>query len=560
MAQKTRSVERIWQELKRRKVIRVVSAYAVAAFVILQLADMVGEPLHLPGWTIPFLIVLLSAGFILAVILSWAYDLGPGGVEKTGPAKTKVEQKHLFPPENDPTPKEKSIAVLPFVNMSPEKDQDYFCDGITEEIINTLAHIENFKVIARTSAFAFKDKQADIREIGKILGVETLLEGSIRKDGNQLRITAQLIKVADGSHIWSERYDRYMKDVFAIQDEISAAIAENLKIRLLDKTKAMIARRYTGNPESYNLYLKGTHCYQMLTTEGLKKASEYFEEVLQKDPHFVLAYVGLGYVRWLSTVWGNVAPNIAYPEANDYASKALKIDASLAEAYSVLGNVNTFYSWNWEEAERNFRHALQINPNSSMIHVNYSALLTFTNRHDEAISEAKAAQGLDPLSGYINIRAGEAFAYAGQYDRAIEEYEMALTIHPDYYLAHAQLGNAYRAKGMFKESLIEKEKAVELSNGNAFLIASLACEYYQAGKPDQAENLFKGLKKRSATGYVPATSFFSIHKVRAEEDLALEWLKKACDEHDTFLPWLRGTPIIPDGSVYMALLKERGLG
>ena len=191
---------------------------------------------------------------------------------------------------------EKSIAVLPFVNMSPEKDQDYFCDGITEEIINALAHIENFKVIARTSAFAFKDKQVDIREIGRILDVETLLEGSIRKDGDRLRITAQLIKVADGSHIWSDRYDREMKDVFAIQDEISLAIADNLKVKLLGETKALISKRHSENLEAYNLYLRGIYCYQMMTSEGFKNASEYFEQALQKDPDYALAYFGLALV------------------------------------------------------------------------------------------------------------------------------------------------------------------------------------------------------------------------------------------------------------------------
>ena len=475
-------------------------------------------------------------------------------VGKSKPEEEKSGSKHLTVSTT-----KKSIAVLPFVNMSPEKDQDYFCDGITEEIINALSHIENFKVIARTSAFAFRGKQVDIREIGRMLDVETLLEGSIRKAGSQLRITAQLIKVTDGSHIWSERYDREMKDVFTIQDEISLAIAENLKVKLLGERKLIITKRHSENLEAYNLYLKGTYCYQMLTEEGLKKASEYFEQALQIDPDFALALVGLGYVNWLSTVWGKVPPDEAYPKANEYANQALKIDTSLAEAYSVLGNVNTFYYWNWKEAERNFKHALQINPNSSMAHVNYSALLTFNKRHEEAISEAKRAQELDPLSGYINTRAGEAFAYAGQYDKAIEEYQAALTIHPNYYLAHAQLGNAYRTKGMFKETIAEKEKAVDLSNGNPFLIASLVCEYYQNGNIEESEKLFGSLRKRSETEYVPATSFYRIYKVRGEEYLALEWLKRACNEHDTFLPWLMGTPIIPEGSKYMTMLKEMGL-
>jgi TolB-like protein/Tfp pilus assembly protein PilF len=480
---------------------------------------------------------------------------------KTSSYESHTEQKRVLSTKDIQDIQEKSIAVLPFVDMSPERDQDYFCDGITEEIINALAHIENFKVIARTSAFAFKDKHVDIREIGRILDVETLLEGSIRKSGNQLRITAQLIKVADGSHIWSERYDRDMKDVFAIQDEISLAILDNLKVKLLGGGKAMITKQHSENLEAYNLYLKGTYYYQMLTAEGFKKASEYFEQALQKDPGYAIAYVGLGYVNWLSTAWGNVPPDKAYPKANEYVNEALKIDATLADTYSVLGNINTFYYWNWKEAERCFKHALQINPNSPMIHVNYSALLTFTGRHEEAISEAKRAQELDPLSGYINTRAGEAFHYAGQYDSAIEEYRMILKINPNYYLAHLQLGRAYYfAKGMVKEAVAEYEKAVDLSDGNPFVIASLICLDYQIGEKNQAEKLFYSVKKRAETEYVPATSFYLIHKFRGDEDLALEWLKKACTEHDTFLLWLRANPVhFPEGSKYMVLLKEMGL-
>ena len=332
------------------------------------------------------------------------------------------------------SPTEKSIAVLPFANMSPEKDQDFFCDGIAEEIINTLSHIEGFKVIARTSAYAFKDKQVDIREIGRVLDVETLLEGSIRKDGKRLRVTVQLIKVADGSYIWSERYDREMKDLFAIQDEISLAVADNLKFKLLGETKAMIAKRRSVNPEAYILYLKGTCCYQMLTPDGLKKASEYFGQALKLDPGYALAYVELGYIIWLGSMWGNIPPGKAYPRIQEYVKKALKIDNNLAEAYSLLATINTFNYWDWKEAERNYRRALQINPNSPIIHTNYSVRLSFTGRHKEAIPEAKRAEELDPLSSYINARAGMAFQMAGLYDKAIEELQMALTLNPHFFI------------------------------------------------------------------------------------------------------------------------------
>ena len=382
---------------------------------------------------------------------------------------------------------EKSIIVLPFENMSPDPDQDYFCDGITEEIINALAHIENFKVIARTSAFAFKDKQVDIREIGRILDVETLLEGSIRKAGDRLRITAQLIKVVDGSHIWSERYDREMKDIFVIQDEIALAITDNLKVKLLGEGKSMIAKRHSKNLEAYNLYLKGTYWCLMSTSEGFTKALEYFNQALKKDPDYALAYCGLAAVLIYSTLFGNVSPGKAYPKANEYANKALEIDSNLAEAYWILGALNTYYFWNWKEAERNFNLALQINPNLSIVYIYYALLLTYTGRNVEAVAKAEQAQELDPLSANINTNAGLVYYYAGQIDRAIEEHRMALTLNPNYFLTYFHLGIDYLLKSMFKETKAEYEKAMVLSEGNPFIIACHVCNYYRLGEIDHAE-------------------------------------------------------------------------
>jgi TolB-like protein/Tfp pilus assembly protein PilF len=474
---------------------------------------------------------------------------------------SKEERNEVLSISEKPILQEKSIAVLPFVDMSQDKDQDYFCDGITEEIINALSHIESFKVIARTSSFAFKGKQADIREIGRTLDVETLLEGSIRKDNNRLRIMAQLVKVSDGSHIWSERFDRDLKDVFAIQDEISLAIADNLKIKLLGETKkAMFAKRHTENIEAYNLYLKGTYYFQLLTAKGFSKASEYFELALQKDPDYAPAYVGLAKVNVQSTLFGNVSPTTAYPRAIEYVNKVLKIDSTIAEVYWVLGNIHMYYYWNWKEAEKNFKHAIQINPNPSILHLGYSFLLTFTGRHEEAISEAKRAQELDPLSVYTITYTGVAYTWSGQYDKALEEYQMSLAINSDYFLTRFHLGNLYFSKRMIKESIAEFTRAVDLSEGNPFATAAIACGCILSGREEQSDKLYESLIKRSETEYVPATSFFLIHMFKREEDRALEWLKKACVEHDTFLPWLKDNPVyFPEGSKYLALLREVGL-
>ncbi|MFC1693246.1 tetratricopeptide repeat protein [Candidatus Latescibacterota bacterium] len=461
------------------------------------------------------------------------------------------------------TEKKPSIAVLPFVNMSADPEQEYFCDGMAEEIINALSHVEGLQVIARTSTFVFKDNQKDIAEIGSKLNVETVLEGSVRKADNRLRITAQLINVADGYHLWSEKFDREIEDVFAIQDEISLSIVEALKVKLLKTEKAAIVKRYTEDLEAYNLCLKGNYYLQMLTIEGFEKAIECFEQALQKDSNYALAYIGMATVYWVSSYWGNVPPNEAYPRAKEYVNKALEIDNTLGEAHGTLGIINMNYDWNWKAAEREFKQALQLNPNSADINMNYSFLLTLTERHEEAIAEAKRAQELDPLSIHFSALVGIELYYAGRYDEAIKVLRMTITMNPNYYYPHYVLGFVYLGKSMLEESIAEYEKAVDISGGAPRVVASLAVAYYESGKKAKAEKLFDSLKQRSRDEYVPPTCFYWIHRVRGDHDKAFEWLERACNEHDSFLPWFRVTPIdihrIPDEPRYKALLKKAGL-
>jgi len=545
----------------------LIIVYATAAFVIIELINNVFEPLSLPDWTPTMVIVILIIGFPFAIIFSWIFDVSKKGIKKTGKV-TSSESLSKF---------ENSIAVLPFQDMSPQKDQDYFCDGITEEIINALTHVERLKVIARTSSFAFKNKQKDMREIGQKLNVETLLEGSIRKDGDQLRITAQLIKVDDGSHLWSEAYNRKLQDVFAIQEEISLAIVAILKVKLLGEEKAAIVTRYTENLEAYNLYLKGNYYCHEATASGFEKAIGCFEQALQKDTRYAQPYIGMAEVIWLSTFFGNVPPNDAYPKLEKYVNKALGISNTLAEAHSVMGLINTYYYWNWKRAELSFKQALQLNPNSAYIHIYYSFLLTCTGRHKEAINEAKRAQELDPLSSYINSYVGSAYYYGSQFDRAIDECQMVISINPNYYIAHYYSGSAFTEKAMINESLgehekavaefekavEEMEKAVDLSDDVPFTVSLLAIMYYVIGKKDQADKLFDNLKKRSKTEYIQAICIYLIHSVRGEQDLAFEWLERACKEHDSYLPWFRFVPSdmvrIPDDPRYNALLKKYGV-
>jgi adenylate cyclase len=462
--------------------------------------------------------------------------------------------------ENDHITDDKSIAVLPFVNMSPDKDQEYFCDGVTEEIINALAHTEGFKVISRTSSFAFKDKNIDIREIGRILNVRNLLEGSIRKADNRLRITAQLIKVDDGSHIWSERYDREIKDIFAIQDEISKAIIDTLKVKLSGKKKSNDIKNKTENLEAFNLYLKGTFSSRMFTKEGFDKAKEYFEKALTIDPDYALPYVGLAEVLGFRTYWGNYKPSVTLPLVRQYIEKALKTNNTLAEAYSGLGNIYLFYDWNINESEQNFRYALQINPNSSIIHIEYAIFLRLTGRNEEAVSEALKAKELDPISWYIHSRAGDVFNVAGKIDKAIEEYRMSTSINPDYFLTHFQLGLVFVKKKMIFKAKSELEKAYTLSDGNPVVSAALYLVYFRMWKKGKAKKILKNLIARNEVEYIPPSCFFIIYNTRGEKEKAMDWLKRALLEHDTILPDIRiSLMAIPGNLKYLNLMKEMGM-
>ncbi|MGB3862640.1 MAG: protein kinase, partial [Candidatus Aminicenantaceae bacterium] len=457
-----------------------------------------------------------------------------------------------------------SIAVLPFTNISADPEQEYFCDGISEELINSLTQISDLRIVARTSAFSFKGKDVDIEEIGRKLKVDKVLEGSVRKAGNRLRITAQLINVSDGYHLWSERYDREMEDVFAIQDEISLAIVDNLKIKLLREEKAAVLKRSTNNLEAYNLYLKGIYYLRTYPgKKGFNEANGYFQQALQKDPNYAMAYYGLSEAYLNISYWGNVPPKVAYPKAKAYAKKALEIDETIGEAHGALGFIHTIYDWDWKAAERELRQAIELSPNSATTHMYYSFFLTNTERHKEAIIEAQRGQELDPVSSFINAFAGLTICFGGQYDRAIEELKMTLTMHPNHFIARYHLAWAYHAKSMIKESIAEREKAVELSGGVPWVVMMLAIAYYASGEKAQADKLFDSLKQRSRNEYVAPMCFFFIHLARGNLNQAYKWLKRAGEEHDGYLCWSRVMPKdfyqVPDEPRIKTLLKRTGI-
>jgi len=454
-----------------------------------------------------------------------------------------------------------SIAVLPFINMSADPEQEYFCDGMAEELINSLTKIKNLMVVARTSAFSFKGKNLDVREIGKKLNVGKVLEGSVRIAANRIRITAQLINVADGYHIWSDRYDRELEDVFAIQDEVTLAIVDNLKLKLVKQEKAAVLKRGTDDVEAYNLYLKGSHYFRMYGGKGFDEAIDCYQQALRKDPAYSMAYYGLSEIYISLSYWGNVPPKEAIPKAKAYAKKALEIDDTNGEAHGALGFIHAMHDWDWKAAEQKIKQALDLSPNSSINRMYYSFLLSHLEKHEEAIAEAMRAQALDPISSFINAFVGLTFFFPGQFDRAVKELQKVIKMNPDSYLAHYHLGMVYTAQSNIEGAIAEYEKAVKCSGGVPFIEMLLAITYYSSGERAHAEKIFESLKQRAKNEYVPPTSFFLMNLVLGKLGEAKQWLKRAGEEHDSYLCWLRIFPVdfYLQKSKIKAFLKKTGI-
>jgi TolB-like protein/Tfp pilus assembly protein PilF len=453
-----------------------------------------------------------------------------------------------------------SVAVLPFADLSPQKDQEYFCDGLAETLINALSNIKDLRVVARSSAFAFKGKDMDIREVGKKLNVNTVLEGSIQKADKRVRITAQLINVADGYHIWSDRYDRELEDIFAIQDEIGLAIVENLKGKLLVREKEKLLKRHTDSPEAYSLYLKGLYFWNKRTAEGMKKGMESFQQAIENDPTYALAYSGLADSYSLLGFWCFLPPKDSFPKAKALAEKALEIDETLAEAHTSLAWIRFVYNWDWPSAESAFRKAVKLNPGYAMAHHWYGAYMSAMGRHDEGLKEMKRAQELDPLSLMINTNIGLIYYFQRHYDKAIEQSKKTIEMDRTFSQAHYQMAKAYGMKGMYKEAIAAARKAYDL--GLPWGAAVLGWAYALSGNKDKAKELLHELEEVSRKRYVPLTNFSWLYLGSGNSDRFFEVYEKAYEARDPALPFFKASPecdAVRSDPRFTKLLKKMNL-
>jgi serine/threonine protein kinase/lipoprotein NlpI len=455
-----------------------------------------------------------------------------------------------------------SIAVLPFTNMSADPEQEYFCDGMSEELINALTKIKDLHVVARTSAFSFKGKDIDIREIGKKLDVGKLLEGSVRKAGNKLRITAQLINVSDGYHLWSERYDRELDDVFAIQDEITLAIVDNLKVSLLGGEKARVTKRHTKDLDAYNLYLKGRHFWSIRTGEAFKKAIECYQQALKIDPDYALAYAGLADAFGFLGFFSFLPPEDAFSKCREMATKALAIDEMLSEAHTSLAMASGFYDRDWSLADKEYKYAIEINPNNADAHYLYSLYLIGLGRLDEAEGHIQRALALDPLSHIINLFVAFLPLYRRQYEKAIEEFERALELHPTFGMAHMHLARAFCMRNMYREAVSAAQKGVEFTGGAPLAKGVYGYILAMSGDKEKAEQVLLELKERAKLGFVPAFAVTFIYIGLGDKENAFEWFEKGIGQRDPALFHIKSSPeadILRSDPRYTALLKKMNL-
>jgi serine/threonine-protein kinase len=474
-----------------------------------------------------------------------------------------------------------SIAVLPLLNLSSDKENEYFSDGLAEEIINALTRLENLRVTARTSAFAFRGGQQNIREIGDTLHVSSVLEGSVRKSGNRVRISVQLIDVADGNNLWSERYDREMTDVFEIQDEISQAIVAKLKVRLegqsgsgsvpgvaggvdaAHQAKPLI-KRYTENLEAYDLYLKGRFELYKMTREGLDASRSMFEGAVKLDPNYALAHDGLAYSWYLEGFLGFVAPKEAVPRAKAAVRRAIELDETVAEAHGTLGVILALYDWDWAAAERELMRSIELNGASPVCRDAYAFFyLRPVGRIEEALSETQQALSLDPLSILFRVHLAFLFYLQNKYEHSIAQFRKVIEMSPQYYLAHAWMGNVYTLAGQFDEALKCYARAREADADSKFIDSLEAMTLAVAGRRAEAVALLDRITRRAANDYISPVSIAYVCTALGDKDRAFENLDRAIHDRDPNLLGLKSNPIFDSlrgDERYRAILRKMQLG
>jgi TolB-like protein/Tfp pilus assembly protein PilF len=565
-------IDNFLSELKRRNVYKVAVAYAVVAWLTIQAASIFLPAFNAPQWAMQIVILILVVGFPIALVFSWAFEITPEGIKRESEVQADQSITHhtgrkivaltivlavvatgllvfqfLRARSTSPsaaTISNKSIAVLPFDNLSGDPQNAYFSEGIQDEILTRLAKIAELKVISRTSTQRFKSAPNDLRKIAQQLGVANILEGSVQKANDQVRVNVQLINALTDAHLWADTYDRKLNDIFAVETEIAKTVADVLQAKLTGSEQHVIAARPTDNTEAHQLYLKGRFFWNKRTGNDLKKSIDYFEQASAADPNYALAYAGVADAYALLPGYSGGNPEDCYQKAIAAAKKALELDDTLAEARTSLALALWYYDFDFSQANREFQRAIELNPNYASAHQQYgNNTLSALGRFNDAIAEGKRALELDPLSLVIIADLGVDYYYARRYEEAIAQLRKLLEMDPGYYFAYVTLGQALQMKGARDAAIAEYQKAREL-NDDPLVLALLAHAYGLSGNKVEAEKILDQLKVLSTARYVSAYSFSLANLGLGNKEEALRWLEQSYqDRAGADIGWIRVDPL-----------------
>jgi TolB-like protein/Tfp pilus assembly protein PilF len=565
------NLRNFFTELKRRNVYKVAIAYGVVAWLLIQVATQVFPFFEIPNWAVRLIVLAIVIGFPIALVIAWAFELTPEGLKRTEAADAAQQHSKnrtwiyvvivagvisigLFflgrytatdGHRSAASLPAKSIAVLPFENLSRDPDTAYFADGIQEEIRTRLAKIADLKVISRTSTQRYKSSPDDLPAIAKQLGVANILEGSVQRSADAVRVNVQLIKAETDAHLWADTFDRKMTDIFKIESEIAKTIAETLRAKLTGAELTAIAARPTDDPVAYQLYLKGRYFWNKRTAGDFNTAINYFQQAIEKDPGFALAYAGLADVYVLQSGFAAASPKESLPKAKAAAAKALELDDTLGEAHASLGQALFAYDFKFAEANREFRRAIELNPNYATAHHWYAESgLASLGRFDEAIAEIRHALELDPLSIIINADVGTVLCTARRYDEAIEQLHKTLEMDPEFYYARWNLGLASEMKGLTEQAVAEYRKAIAL-NDDPLPPALLGRLYARTGRKDEALKILERLRESSTQRYVSPYNFALIQMGLGQKAEAIHLLEQAYDDRDGYdMAFIKTDPLL----------------
>jgi adenylate cyclase len=562
-------------ELKRRNVYKVAIAYAVVAWLLMQIATQVFPFLEIPNWAIRLVIMLIVIGFPIALVIAWAFELTPEGLRRTEfadelPKKSGRSRAWIYivivagaisvgvfflgrytSSKQGPKTPAKSIAVLPFENLSRDPDNAYFAEGVRDEVLARLSKATDLKVISIRSSEQLKSSLDDLSQIARRFGVANILAGSVQRSSDQVRVNVQLVRGENNAHLWADTFDRKLTDIFKIESEIAEKITTTLQATLSGSEQKAIAAQPTQNTEAHQLYLKGRYLWNRRTGENLKKALTYFEQAAEKDPRYALAYAGIADTCSLIPIYSAGTPQEYLPRARAAARKAIKLDNDLAEAHASLGYVS-FLDFKRPQSAQEFVRAISLNPSYATAHQWYATLpLAMEGKFDQVIGEIKRALELDPVSPIISAELGRMYVLARRYNEAISQLRNTVEMNPEFYWGHRFLGYALELKGSTVEAIAEYHKAFELSD-DPVVLAMLAHAEGTTGRQSEARQILAHLTEQARTRYVSGYAFSVIYLGMGEKNEALDWIERATRDHgdyfikfiavDPYFDLLRGDP------------------